>query len=135
LFAIDGVKLPSNAAKARSGTREEFADEATKMEAAVAKMIERQRIADASGLRSEAQDAEREAHCIERLSREAAHSRARLTKHPEDRRSPTIDLQNRQVGKQAFRRKAKARKIRPRPAEFSLRFFKSDRTARIFAYG
>ncbi len=59
LFAIDGVKLPSNAAKARSGTREEFADEAARMEAAVAKMIERQRIADAAGLRSEASEAER----------------------------------------------------------------------------
>ena len=31
LFAIDGVKLPSNAAKARSGTREEFAADAAKM--------------------------------------------------------------------------------------------------------
>lgn len=40
LFAIDGVKLPSNAAKARSGTREEFAEEATNMEAVVAKMID-----------------------------------------------------------------------------------------------
>ena len=28
LFAIDGVKLPSNADKARSGTRQEFADDA-----------------------------------------------------------------------------------------------------------
>ena len=41
LFAIDGVKLPSNAAKARSGTREEFAADAAKMEAAVARMIAR----------------------------------------------------------------------------------------------
>jgi transposase len=35
LFAIDGVKLPSNAAKAKSGTRADFEREAAKMEAAV----------------------------------------------------------------------------------------------------
>ena len=35
---------PSNAAKARSGTREEFTEEATKMEATVTKMIEQGRV-------------------------------------------------------------------------------------------
>ncbi|WP_239237262.1 hypothetical protein [Candidatus Nitrotoga sp. BS] len=34
-------------------------------------------------------------------------------------------------GKQAFRRKVKARKIYPRSAQFSLRFFKSDRLLEI----
>ena len=88
LFAIDGVKLPSNAAKARSGTREEFAEEATNMEAVVAKMIDRQRIADAAGQSAEVSDAEREARTIGRLRREAEHIRTWLEKHPEDRRGP-----------------------------------------------
>ena len=34
MFAIDGVKLPSNAAKSRSGTRADFERQATKLEAA-----------------------------------------------------------------------------------------------------
>jgi hypothetical protein len=33
MFAIDGVKLPSNAAKAKSGTRADFLREAERMEA------------------------------------------------------------------------------------------------------
>ncbi len=61
LFAIDGVNLPSNAGKARSGTRQEFIEEAERMEAAVIKMIDYQRAADAAGQRAEAQAAEREA--------------------------------------------------------------------------
>ena len=39
----------------------------------------------------------------------------------------SIGLKLVQWGKQGFRRKAKTRKIRPRPAQFSLRFFKPDR--------
>lgn len=35
-FAIDGVKLPSNASKARSGTRSEFVQQAAKLERAAA---------------------------------------------------------------------------------------------------
>lgn len=92
LFAIDGVKLPSNAAKARSGTRGEFAEEALRIEAAVAKMIARQQVADAAGQSAEALDAEREALTIERLSREAAQLREWLTQHPEDRCGPSGGL-------------------------------------------
>lgn len=92
LFAIDGVKLPSNAGKARSGTRQEFIEEANRMEAAVAKMIERQRAADTTGQSVEAQEAESEARAIERLSREAKHIHTWLTDHPEDRRGPTGGL-------------------------------------------
>ena len=43
MFAIDGVKLPSNAAKAKSGTRADFAHQADKLEAAAKKMLERHR--------------------------------------------------------------------------------------------
>jgi transposase len=39
MFAIDGVKLPSNASKHRSGTRTDFARQADKLEAAAAAML------------------------------------------------------------------------------------------------
>ncbi|MEQ1689713.1 MAG: hypothetical protein ABMA00_00390 [Gemmatimonas sp.] len=39
-LAIDGVKLPSNAPKHRSGTRAEFARQAEKLEAAAATMLQ-----------------------------------------------------------------------------------------------
>src|SRR5262245_51252487 len=41
MFAIEGVKLPGNASKARSGTRKEFQREAKKMERAVCRMLTR----------------------------------------------------------------------------------------------
>ncbi|MEO7520820.1 MAG: transposase [Gemmatimonas sp.] len=43
MFAIDGVKLPSNASKQRSGTREDFERQATKLEAVVTTMLQRHR--------------------------------------------------------------------------------------------
>ncbi|MFZ5484944.1 MAG: transposase, partial [Pseudomonadota bacterium] len=39
MFAIDGVKLPSNASKAKSGTRADFLRQAAKMEQAAEKML------------------------------------------------------------------------------------------------
>ena len=48
MFAIDGVKLASNAAKSKSGTRAEF--EPRKTEQAVQVMLERRREEDARGL-------------------------------------------------------------------------------------
>lgn len=92
LFAIDGVKLPSNASKAKSGTREEFEQEAAKMERAVEKMIARQRALDAAGQATEAAEAQREARQIERLQKEAAKIRQWLTANPEDRRGPSGTL-------------------------------------------
>ena len=47
MFAIDGVKLPSNACKRRSGTRADFERQATKLEAAAAAMLARHRAEDA----------------------------------------------------------------------------------------
>ena len=41
MFAIDGVKLPSHASKQRSGTRTDFARQATKLEAAAVAMLAR----------------------------------------------------------------------------------------------
>ena len=46
MFAIDGVKLPSNASKHRSGTRADFERHAAKLEAATT-MLQRHREADA----------------------------------------------------------------------------------------
>lgn len=46
MFAIDGVKLPSNAAKSRSGTRADFERLANKHEAAAQAMLARHRDSD-----------------------------------------------------------------------------------------
>jgi len=86
LFAIDGVKLPSNASKEKSGTRADFERQAAKMEAAVKAMMERQVAADA--LPTEADEA-RATHTRERLRREAAQIRQWLAEHPADRQGST----------------------------------------------
>ena len=84
MFAIDGVKLPSNASKARSGTRADFQRQADKMEAAAKAMLARHRANDA--LPVEPALAAKEARSIERLSTDAARIRQWLTEHPEDRK-------------------------------------------------
>src|SRR6266849_4463079 len=48
MFAVDGVKLPSNAAEEWSGTREGFAKKVRKMERAVKYLVRRHRESDAS---------------------------------------------------------------------------------------
>jgi len=70
MFAIDGVKLPSNASKRRSGTRAEFERQATKLEAAAKTMLARHRAEDEKPLEPDlvAKAAKR----IERLARDAA---------------------------------------------------------------
>lgn len=84
MFAIDGVKLPSNASKAKSGTRADFLRQAVKMEQAAQSMLARHRAADAAPADMAAQ---REARALERLQREAKQMRAWLADHPEDRKS------------------------------------------------
>jgi transposase len=84
MFAIDGVKLPSNASKSRSGTRADFARQADKMEAAARAMLARHRENDA--LAVEPTLAEKDARQVERLDREAAQIRQWLSDHPEDRK-------------------------------------------------
>lgn len=84
MFAIDGVKLPSNASKARSGTRAEFERQAAKLEGEVRKMLERHREADDRP--TEPALAEKETKRIERLHKDAAQIRQWLTDNPEDRR-------------------------------------------------
>jgi hypothetical protein len=49
MFAVDGMKLPSNASKAKSGKRKDFVRQAAKMEQAVEKILSRHRDNDAAG--------------------------------------------------------------------------------------
>ena len=84
MFAIDGVKLPSNASKSKSGTRADFMRQAEKMEAAAKAMLARHRENDA--LPVEPDLAEKEARLNERLTREAAQMRQWLSANPDERR-------------------------------------------------
>jgi transposase len=84
MFAIDGVKLPSNASKARSGTRADFERQAEKLEAAATKMLARHREEDARPVEPDL--AAKEAKRIERLERYAGEIRDWLAANPEDRR-------------------------------------------------
>jgi len=84
MFAIDGVKLPSNASKHRSGTRADFERQAAKMERAAEQMLARHRAED--GRDHEPTLTTKDAAQRERLLRDAAELRAWLTQHPDDRR-------------------------------------------------
>ncbi|QBB72028.1 IS1182 family transposase [Pseudolysobacter antarcticus] len=83
MFAIDGVKLPSNASKHRSGTRAEFLAQAQKMERAAKTMLDRHQANDA-GSAETVMDAKATAR-IERLTKEAAKLRTWLIENPTDR--------------------------------------------------
>ena len=95
MFAIDGVKLPSNASKHRSGTRADFERQATKLEATAKTMLARHRATDA--LPTEPPLAAKEAVRVARLDRDATQLRDWLAAHPVDRRGPkgTIRQSNR----------------------------------------
>ena len=70
LFAVDGVKLPSNASKGWSGTRADFKKKAQKMERAVRYLVKRHREADATGYGSPVQAArERQIETLKHASR------------------------------------------------------------------
>jgi len=88
MFAIDGVKLPSNASKAKSGTRADFEREVVKMQAALSKIVERHQADDATGASAPAAHDEAVARRVQRLEREAAQIRGWLEHHPEDRKGP-----------------------------------------------
>jgi transposase len=86
MFAIDGVKLPSNASQRRSGTRAEFAAQATKLEAAAETMRARHRAADTAPVEPDLRAKERQ-H-IATLEEDATQLRTWLTQHPTDRHGP-----------------------------------------------
>lgn len=83
MFAIDGVKLPSNASKHRSGTRAEFLARAKKLEHAAQQMLGRHHANDLSG-REVCEDTVRTR--IERMSDEAKKIHSWLASNPEDRK-------------------------------------------------
>jgi len=83
MFAIDGVKLPSNADKRRSGTRTELEHEAERMESAVVQLLKVHRSRDERG--DAAEDETRNAERIERLQTEAQRIRRFLATHDERR--------------------------------------------------
>ena len=86
MFAIDGVKLPSNASKRRSGTRADFARQAAKLKAATTVMVQRHRAADA--LPAEPALAAKATARLAQLDRDATQLRDWLAAHPADRRGP-----------------------------------------------
>ena len=84
MFAIDGVKLPGNASKARSGTRADFERQAAKLEAAAKVMLERHREEDK---RTNEPDLHaKEVQRIASLESDAAQMRQWLAANPEDRK-------------------------------------------------
>ena len=86
MFAIDGVKLPSNASKHRSGTRAEFLARAQKLERVAAQMLDRHHANDRQV--HEPAASARITTRIERMTREARQIREWLIEHPEDRAGP-----------------------------------------------
>lgn len=94
LFAIDGVKLPSNASKSKSGTRKDFLRQARKMEKAVKAMMAAHRERDG---KCDPDVQGREEARMKALSEEAAKLRQWLKANPDDRRSRkgTVRLGNR----------------------------------------
>src|SRR3990172_696536 len=87
MFAIDGVKLPSNASKRRSGTRADFERQATKLEATAHPILAPHPAADA--LPTEPPLAAKDRRRLRRLERDASEIRAWLHRNPADRRGPT----------------------------------------------
>jgi transposase len=83
MFAIDGVKLPSNASKHKSGTRADFTRRAQKLEAAAQTMLTRHRENDRQ---PEPSLDTREQQRLARYQQEAAQLRNWLKDHPEDRK-------------------------------------------------
>ena len=81
MFAIDGVKLPGNASKRRSGTHAELSKDAERMERAVETMLKAHRERDARG--EDADDPAAEARRQERLQADAMRVREFLAKTKE----------------------------------------------------
>lgn len=84
MFAIDGVKLPSNASKERSGTHEELSHRAERLDKAADKILALHQAQDKAQNTAGAQEpleAKRQAR-IEELRQEAARTRAFVAKQP-----------------------------------------------------
>ncbi|RRR98807.1 transposase, partial [Aquabacterium soli] len=81
MFAIDGVKLPANASKARSGKRADFVRQLDKLEKQAQRMVEAHRQADAQS----DDQARRDARKLERIEQQAEQMRRWLQDHPKDK--------------------------------------------------
>jgi transposase len=79
MFAIDGVKLPGNASKERSGTHAELAHRAERLDKAAAKIVALHQAHDEHG--GEPLDAQRQAR-IDELRRQAQATRDFIARHP-----------------------------------------------------
>ena len=84
MFAIDGVKLPANASKAKSGTRADYQRQVDRMELAARQMLEKHQSADSAP--TDEVLILRDAQKLERLQKEAQQLRDWLKKNPEDRK-------------------------------------------------
>lgn len=84
MFAIDGVKLPGNASKTRSGTRADFQKQLAKLEAAASQMLTRHRENDT--LSSEPTPEAKAAQRMAKIRQEAVKLRQWLDTHPEERK-------------------------------------------------
>jgi len=84
MFAIDGVKLPANASKAKSGTRADYQRQADRMERAAQQIVKKHQSADSAPT----DDAliKRDARKLERLQKEAQQLRDWLQQNPQDRK-------------------------------------------------
>lgn len=83
MFAIDGVKLPANASKAKSGTRADYQRQIDKMETVVKQILQKHQHADNV---SAPDTTTYETQKLQRLQKEAQHLREWLKQHPEDRK-------------------------------------------------
>lgn len=83
LFAIDGLKLPSNAAKEWSGTKADLKKKQQKLEKVIREMLRRHREMDAS--ETEAPTPNREQESLERLRARVRKIKAFLATHDENR--------------------------------------------------
>ena len=92
MFAIDGVKLPSNASKERSGTHEELHHRAKRLEQAADKILALHQAQDKQGV-EQALQPKRQAR-IEALRKEAARTREFLATAPKRQGSKGKELKS-----------------------------------------
>ena len=86
LFAIDGVKLPSNASKHKSGTRADFQKQLAHLEQAAQRLLNQHRKTDEETDTAIAgRDEARAARKLARLQKEAEALREWLAHHPDDK--------------------------------------------------
>ncbi len=93
MFAFDGVKLPSNASKERSGTHEELRHRAERLHKAARKMIEQHRSRDAAGDAPGGGGGARQ-HRIDELHREAQATREFLAREQQRRNRKGQELKS-----------------------------------------